>query len=112
MVCPQPARFHHAIRWRHALGRGGVLRNGPDLAVSAGAATRPAPARRLAGAAAVIALAVELSQLAHPAWLDTFRSLPGVGLVLGYDFVASDLVCYAAGIALGLMVEYASPLEP
>ena len=67
-----------------------------------------APARRLALGAAVVALAVELSQLAHPAWLDAFRNLPGVGLVIGYDFVASDLVCYAAGIALAVLVDAAT----
>ena len=47
-----------------------------------------------------IAFSVEFSQLAHPHWLDAFRQLPGVGLVLGYDFVATDLVCYTGGVVL------------
>ena len=53
----------------------------------------------IAAAAFVIAVAVELSQLAHPPWLDALRHQPGVGLILGYGFLVSDLVCYAAGVA-------------
>ena len=60
---------------------------------------------RLALATAAISLGVELSQLAHPAWLDAFRRKPGVGLLLGYDFVASDLACYAAGTLLAFVVD-------
>ena len=65
------------------------------------------PAARGGAIAAVafgVAVAVELSQLAHPAWLDALRRRPGVGLVLGHGFVASDLVCYAAGVLLGWIV--------
>ena len=56
----------------------------------------------LALAAALLSLAVELSQLAHPAWLETLRGLPGVGLLIGYDFVWTDLACYAIGVLLGV----------
>jgi hypothetical protein len=67
---------------------------------------RPAvPILRAALATAVIALCVELSQLAHPAWLDTLRGWPGVGLLLGYDFVPSDLACYAVGAVLGVVLD-------
>ena len=55
--------------------------------------------------AAVIALVVELSQLAHPDWLEALRRQPGVGLILGYDFLVSDLACYAAGILIGATVD-------
>lgn len=61
--------------------------------------------RTLALAAALGSLLVELSQLAHPAWLDALRQLPGVALLLGYDFVASDLACYAAGVLLGAAID-------
>ena len=57
--------------------------------------------------AACIALGVELSQLAHPAWLETVRRWPGARLLLGYGFLASDLVCYAAGIVLGIVLDRA-----
>ena len=54
----------------------------------------------------MIALTVELSQLAHPAWLVAFRHWPGVGLVIGYDFVPIDLACYAVGIGLGAAIDW------
>ena len=59
----------------------------------------------LAAAALAIAFCVELSQLAHPPWLDALRQQPGVALVLGYDFVAVDLVCYTAGVLLAWAVD-------
>ena len=47
---------------------------------------------------------VELSQLWHPLWLDFIRStLPG-GLLLGFGFLSSDLLCYLAGCLIGLLV--------
>ena len=61
--------------------------------------------RWLAAGAALISLAVELSQLAHPAWLQRAREWPGAALLLGYGFVASDLVCYAVGVALGAALD-------
>jgi hypothetical protein len=63
--------------------------------------------RWLAAGAALISLGVELSQLVRPAWLQAVRAWPGAGLVLGYDFVPSDLVCYAVGVALGAALDYA-----
>lgn len=59
----------------------------------------------LAIAAAALSLAVELSQLAHPPWLEGLRRVPGVALVLGYDFVWTDLACYVAGVGLGVVVD-------
>ena len=61
--------------------------------------------RTLALGAGLGSLLVELSQLAHPAWLDALRQLPGVALLLGSDFVASDLACYAAGVLLGVAID-------
>jgi Protein of unknown function (DUF2809) len=59
----------------------------------------------LAAVTLAIAFAVEFSQLAHPPWLDAFRQQPGVALVLGYDFVATDLVCYTAGVVLAWAID-------
>ena len=67
---------------------------------------RPAaPGAVLAAAALAISFGVELSQLAHPRWLDDLRQQPGVALVLGHDFVATDLVCYTAGVALAWAID-------
>lgn len=60
---------------------------------------------------AIVALAlsylIEGSQLYHAPWIESLRYTPGIGLVLGYGFLWSDLVCYTAGVALGLVLERA-----
>jgi hypothetical protein len=54
-----------------------------------------------------LSLAVECSQLFHPPWLDALRR-PWLGrIILGEGFLASDLVCYAVGTALGLALDMA-----
>ncbi|HUR36615.1 MAG TPA: DUF2809 domain-containing protein [Terriglobales bacterium] len=47
------------------------------------------------------AFAIELSQLYHAPWIDHVRDTTLGGLVLGYGFLWSDLVCYVAGAAAG-----------
>ncbi len=53
----------------------------------------------------VIALAfsfcIEFSQLYHAPWIDVIRDGTLGGLVLGYGFKYSDLVCYSVGICTG-----------
>ncbi len=57
------------------------------------------------------ALFVELSQLIHWGWLDALRStLPG-RLVLGQGFLASDLVCYAVGVAMAFAIDWLAQRE-
>ncbi|NJO83648.1 MAG: DUF2809 domain-containing protein [Blastochloris sp.] len=52
-----------------------------------------------------ICVAIECSQLVQTAWLDAIRAtLPG-RLVLGSGFLWSDLLCYAAGAVLGLLLD-------
>jgi Protein of unknown function (DUF2809) len=65
-----------------------------------------APISSLAAGAALMSLGVELSQLTRPVWLQAVRQWPGAALLLGYGFVASDLVCYAVGVALGAALDY------
>jgi hypothetical protein len=60
---------------------------------------------RVAGLALAFAVCIEFSQLYHAPWLDAARhTLPG-RLVLGDTFVWSDLLCYAAGVAMGVIGE-------
>ncbi|MGP0065688.1 MAG: DUF2809 domain-containing protein [Isosphaeraceae bacterium] len=61
--------------------------------------------RRLAALASLISLAVEVSQLYHAPWIDSIRQTRLGGLVLGFGFLWSDLICYAVGIALGAAIE-------
>lgn len=58
------------------------------------------PVRRAAAWTLGLSVLVELSQLIHTPWLDALRANRFVALVLGRGFVASDLVCYAVGVAL------------
>jgi hypothetical protein len=60
-------------------------------------------------AALGICIAVELSQLWHPQWLDSVRdTLPG-HLLLGSDFDPRDLLAYAIGVLAAAMVDRRSP---
>jgi len=58
-----------------------------------------------AGISLVLAFAVEVSQLYHAPWIDGIRSTTSGGLVLGFVFLWSDLVCYLVGIATGAFAE-------
>lgn len=62
---------------------------------------------RIALAAGVASLAVELGQLYHAPWIDAVRATRIGGLVLGFGFLWSDLACYAAGIALAAAIDIA-----
>ena len=53
----------------------------------------------------VLAFAIEVSQLYHAPWIDGIRNTTLGGLVLGFGFLWSDLVCYLVGIAAGAFVE-------
>jgi hypothetical protein len=64
-----------------------------------------APTRTIAALALAFSLAVELSQLYHAPWIDSIRHTTLGGLILGFDFVWSDLACYAVGVGLGALIE-------
>jgi hypothetical protein len=66
---------------------------------------RRAGTGRLAGGAIVIAFAVECSQLYHAAWIDSIRRTRIGALVLGSDFLWSDLVCYAVGVGIAAVLD-------
>lgn len=48
---------------------------------------------------------IEISQLYHAPWIDSIRKTTLCGLVLGYGFLWSDLIAYAIGIAVGVILE-------
>ena len=54
----------------------------------------------------VLAFAVEVSQLYHVPWIDRIRNTTLGGLVLGFGFLWTDLVCYLVGITVGALTEY------
>ena len=58
---------------------------------------------------APVALAIcyldELSQLYHAPWIDSIRHTTLGGLVLGFGFLWSDLICYTVGAACAAMID-------
>jgi hypothetical protein len=62
---------------------------------------------RVALLALAFSVLVEVGQLYHAPWLDWIRRTTLGGLVLGFDFVWSDLACYAVGVGLGILIEFA-----
>ena len=60
---------------------------------------------RVGVAALLFAFAIELSQLYHSPWADGIRYTRIGGLILGYGFLWSDLLCYSVGVALGCILE-------
>ena len=61
--------------------------------------------RWIALAALVFSYCIEISQLYHAPWIDAVRDNKLGGLVLGFGFLWSDLVCYAVGIGFGVVME-------
>ncbi len=49
--------------------------------------------------------AIEISQLYHAPWIDAIRNARLGGLVLGFGFLWSDLICYSIGIGCGYLLE-------
>lgn len=73
------------------------------LLVSIWLAGRSIPVR---GAIALaLAFMVEISQLYHAPWIDSIRQTALGGLVLGFGFLWTDLVCYSVGITIGSLTE-------
>jgi hypothetical protein len=64
-----------------------------------------ASTRTIALPAMTFAVAIESSQLYHAPWIDSIRRTTLGGLVLGYGFLWTDLVCYAVGVGLGVILE-------
>lgn len=59
----------------------------------------------LALTALLFSCSIEVSQLYHAPWIDSLRATRLGGLVLGYSFVWSDLICYSVGIRVGLWID-------
>ncbi|WP_246582924.1 DUF2809 domain-containing protein [Clostridium simiarum] len=48
---------------------------------------------------------IEISQLYHKPWIDAIRRTALGGLVLGYGFLWSDILCYTIGVAIGIILD-------
>ena len=60
----------------------------------------------IALATLTFAFGIEASQLYHTLMLDGLRATRLGGLVLGFSFLWSDLLCYSAGVLAGLVAEW------
>ena len=56
-------------------------------------------------AALTFSYCIEISQLYHAPWIDALRANPLGGLILGFGFLWSDVVCYTIGVGVGYMME-------
>jgi hypothetical protein len=60
---------------------------------------------RVTVTALLFAFTIEVSQIYHASWQDQIRHTKVGGLILGYGFLWSDLICNGVGIGVGLIVE-------
>ncbi len=57
-------------------------------------------------AAVLFSFAIEFSQFYHAFWIDSLRHTKLGGLILGFGFKFSDLVCYSIGILFGAVIDH------
>jgi len=50
---------------------------------------------------------IEISQLYHAPWIDSIRANRLAGLILGYGFLWSDLICYTIGVLFAVFIDIA-----
>ena len=55
--------------------------------------------------ALVFCFLIEFSQLYQAPWINQLRHNTVGGLILGYGFKVSDLVCYICGICVGIAID-------
>jgi len=60
----------------------------------------------VATTALAIAFFVEVSQLYHAPWIDRIRAVRLGGLILGFGFLWTDLLCYTAGVVVSAAIDY------
>ena len=63
------------------------------------------PGLAAAAAAVAITFAIEFLKLYHAPWIDALRADRYAGFLLGHTFLRHDLLCYAAGAAVGLAMD-------
>jgi len=61
--------------------------------------------KHVALVAIIFAFSIEFSQFYHAPWIDEIRSNKLGGLVLGFGFKFSDLICYLVGVALAAIID-------
>jgi hypothetical protein len=49
---------------------------------------------------------IEITQLYHAPWIDSIRATRLGGLILGFGFLWSDLICYTIGVLFASLVDF------
>ncbi len=62
--------------------------------------------KKLAFISLLFCYVIEVSQLYHAEWIDNIRATTLGGLVLGYEFLWSDIVAYTIGVGIGMFCEF------
>ena len=57
----------------------------------------------------LVCFSIELSQLYQAVWITDIRGTRLGGLILGFGFLWSDLICYLVGTLVGVELEYVFP---
>ncbi|MCK5785263.1 MAG: DUF2809 domain-containing protein [Candidatus Sabulitectum sp.] len=68
--------------------------------------TPEAGAKDLLFLSLAISFAVELSQLYQADWINSLRGTRVGGLILGFGFKWSDMLCYFTGIFVGFVIDF------
>ena len=55
--------------------------------------------------AILFSFSIEISQLYHAEWIDQIRRYKIGGLILGFGFKFSDLICYTVGVVIGVAID-------
>jgi len=53
----------------------------------------------------IFSYGIEFNQLYQATWINNIRHTVLGGLVLGYSFLWSDMLCYTVGIAIGVLTD-------
>jgi len=61
--------------------------------------------KRTAVTAMIFSVLIEASQLYHANWIDSIRNTWLGGIILGFSFSWYDIICYAIGITIGILLE-------
>lgn len=54
----------------------------------------------------IFSYGIEITQLYHVPWIDSIRATSLGGLILGFGFLWSDIVCYTVGIIIGSVIDF------
>lgn len=62
--------------------------------------------KNIALSSLLFSFSIEISQLYQAHWINVIRETTLGALILGHGFLFSDLICYTAGILIGVAFEY------